>query len=270
MINIVNSEIKIVQIIKTVQGEGKYSGIPCIMIRFKGCNLKCPWCDTKWANDSDGEYILSSETEQSIISTIIELSKNETGIQVIDHIVITGGEPLIHINNIHFQTFIEDLKIKFKIVQFETNGSLFMNIIKSKLFMGPGYHFNISPKLDEICYPSHNMHNKCLTDLISLHNVDSLHRFERDSYDIKFVDDFTETGRLKILNFVKSIDINSTPDIYIMPLTDVRPENVDDLRDYKMQHIERCKKTLKFCLDYGFIFSPRIHIMMFDTECEYI
>ena len=42
----------------SVQGEGKLTGVPSYSIRLAGCNLRCTWCDTKyasWAPEGDHE-----------------------------------------------------------------------------------------------------------------------------------------------------------------------------------------------------------------------
>ena len=41
--------LKIKEIFASIQGEGLRCGEPTFFIRLAGCNLRCPWCDTKYA-----------------------------------------------------------------------------------------------------------------------------------------------------------------------------------------------------------------------------
>ena len=37
---------RINEIFYSIQGEGRHAGRAAIFVRFSGCNLKCPFCDT--------------------------------------------------------------------------------------------------------------------------------------------------------------------------------------------------------------------------------
>jgi len=68
----------------SIQGEGTCAGLPCFFIRLAGCNLRCSYCDTKYAwDDSDG-----SETE---IDNLLEQAA-ESRVKLVE---VTGGEPLL-------------------------------------------------------------------------------------------------------------------------------------------------------------------------------
>lgn len=96
---------KINEIFYSLQGEGHHSGYPSVFIRFSGCNLKCPFCDT--AHD---EGVVMSDTD---IIRAVNLYKA-------DWVVLTGGEPTLWIDN----DFVRLLKqAAGKKVAIETNGT---------------------------------------------------------------------------------------------------------------------------------------------------
>lgn len=70
----------IVEIFDSIQGEGCHLGKTATFVRFAGCNLNCPWCDTAW---SKAKEMLTLE---EIISRInFDMSM----------VVFTGGEPTL-------------------------------------------------------------------------------------------------------------------------------------------------------------------------------
>ena len=69
----------------SIQGEGINSGKAAYFIRLAGCNVKCPWCDTKFSwTYSDNQVI---DVESIVSSALSYPSRN---------VVITGGEPLLY------------------------------------------------------------------------------------------------------------------------------------------------------------------------------
>lgn len=79
------SSYPINEIFASIQGEGSRTGERCVFVRFQGCNLDCPYCDTKDAiklNDS-------KDMEDIEISAIVKEYKE------INTVVFTGGEPLL-------------------------------------------------------------------------------------------------------------------------------------------------------------------------------
>ncbi len=69
------------EIFYSIQGESTYAGVPCMFIRLSGCNLRCTYCDTRYAYESG-----KSMTIADILKTI--QPANPFLIEV------TGGEPL--------------------------------------------------------------------------------------------------------------------------------------------------------------------------------
>lgn len=98
-------KMRINEIFYSMQGEGHFTGTPAIFIRFSGCNLQCPFCDTSHAT-----YI--SMTEEEIIETISQYKAK--------HVILTGGEPTLQIN----KELTDLLHEKNYFIQIETNGTL--------------------------------------------------------------------------------------------------------------------------------------------------
>ena len=101
---------KINEVFYTLQGEGAHSGIPAVFIRFSGCNLRCPWCDTEFADFTE----MSAE---QIVATALELYDipNERRKMV----VLTGGEPSLQVDT----PLIEALHAAGFYICIETNGT---------------------------------------------------------------------------------------------------------------------------------------------------
>ena len=76
-----NQSLIITEIYPTIQGEARYAGWPCVMVRLSGCPLRCRWCDT--AHSFEGGEKLSMDVIHGRITAF--------GIK---HVEFTGGEPL--------------------------------------------------------------------------------------------------------------------------------------------------------------------------------
>jgi len=79
------SQLPIVEEFYTLQGEGYWSGQAAYFIRIAGCDVGCPWCDTK----------VSWKTSSHKLKTVDELVANASSFPA-KFAVITGGEPLMH------------------------------------------------------------------------------------------------------------------------------------------------------------------------------
>ncbi len=96
---------RINEIFYSLQGEGFFTGVPSIFIRFSGCNLKCPFCDT--------------QHESGIAMTAEEIRREADKYPAL-HIVLTGGEPSLFADT----SLISSLKSnKKRLITIETNGT---------------------------------------------------------------------------------------------------------------------------------------------------
>ena len=101
---------KIAEMFSSINGEGTHAGQLAFFVRFTGCNLKCSYCDTKWANVPNAEY-----TEMTVDEIRSEVQKSG-----ISNVTVTGGEPLIQPNIV---PLLETLCGDGRYVEIETNGS---------------------------------------------------------------------------------------------------------------------------------------------------
>lgn len=96
----------LVEIFESLQGEGRNTGRPCIFIRFAGCNLKCPWCDT----DVTKRFSASAE---DILRELRSFKAKS--------VILTGGEPTLVKE---MPELIAALREKGYWIAVETNGTL--------------------------------------------------------------------------------------------------------------------------------------------------
>ena len=76
------------EIFYSIQGEGSFVGTPAVFVRFSGCNLACPWCDT---DHSHAEEMTAEDIENAVRGL---LAGREGAI-----IVLTGGEPALQLRD---------------------------------------------------------------------------------------------------------------------------------------------------------------------------
>ena len=111
--------MKVVEIFRSIDGEGKRVGLPTTFVRLFGCNLKCSYCDTRYGCEGDGYDVMS------IPEILWECKTLET-----KSVTITGGEPLIHIG---IKLLVEELLANGYWVNIETNGSINVNKFRSEV-----------------------------------------------------------------------------------------------------------------------------------------
>lgn len=100
------------EIFYSLQGEGRWAGRPAVFVRFSGCNLRCPFCDT----DHTAHDMLDNK---QILERISRLRPSETDDDRPMLVVLTGGEPSLYVD----EAFIVALHSANLYVAIETNGT---------------------------------------------------------------------------------------------------------------------------------------------------
>ena len=161
-------DIIINEIFSGIEGETTRAGFPALFIRLTGCNLNCVYCDTEDAK-LEGKKI----PIQSIISAISK-------IEHIDHITITGGEPLCQNSSIVLMETLINLKLN---VQIETNGSISLEKVPSHV-----------RKIVDVKTPSSGEEKSFLfQNLTYLEAEDEIKFIISDMNDYRFAKEFTNS-----------------------------------------------------------------------------
>jgi 7-carboxy-7-deazaguanine synthase len=102
--------LRVSEIFYSLQGESTFAGLPCVFVRLAGCNLRCRYCDTRYARDP------GSGRETTLDEIIARVQAY--GVPLVE---ITGGEPLLQDAT---PELIFRLRRRECTVLIETNGSI--------------------------------------------------------------------------------------------------------------------------------------------------
>jgi 7-carboxy-7-deazaguanine synthase len=178
--------LKVNEIFSSIEGEGKRTGYLTTFIRLAGCNLRCSYCDTKYAQTEEEYTLMSSEDIVSKIKT--------------DCVTLTGGEPLIHQE---VEKLISDLMIADKFTNIETNGSVFLakfielryKLRRSKFFF----------TMDIKC-PSSGMHkNNNFENLKLLNNLDVIKFVVGSEEDLYYAKTIIESIKTEAVPYISPV-----------------------------------------------------------------
>jgi 7-carboxy-7-deazaguanine synthase len=98
------------ELFESLQGEGVLAGVPSVFIRTSGCNLRCWFCDSYHTSWEPTHAWMGLD---EIVDRVDEFDA--------DHVVLTGGEPLIHDDAL---TLINRLADRGYHITVETNGTI--------------------------------------------------------------------------------------------------------------------------------------------------
>jgi 7-carboxy-7-deazaguanine synthase len=96
------------EIFYSIQGESVHTGLPCVFVRLTGCNLRCRYCDTRYAFHEGSAMAVGQVLDQV----------RRFGCDLVE---VTGGEPLVQPRT---PALVHALLESGYQVLLETNGSL--------------------------------------------------------------------------------------------------------------------------------------------------
>ncbi|WP_242356934.1 7-carboxy-7-deazaguanine synthase QueE [Hungatella effluvii] len=226
----------IVEVFKTIQGEGMLQGVPSVFIRLYGCNLRCRWCDTIYTD----EYHKYDVMELEVLITKIDKFN-------CSHVVITGGEPFLSPGIVELT---DKLREKDYHITIETNGTIYKEISCDLLSISPKLNNSVPSNLSEQELISYNLIRK---NMIVLNKLIS--RYE---YQFKFVI-INPDEILEAKDIVNQLSLNEISRNFIMPATNSRKE------------LFACQKEfIKLCIEHNFRYANRLQLQVWDIDEEKI
>jgi len=111
------STLNVSEVFRSIQGEASRAGLPCAFVRLAGCNLRCRWCDTRYAWEGGRDMTLAAVLEQ-----VREFAPRR--------VEVTGGEPLIQPGAAELLTALCDEGYETLL---ETNGSQDISVVDPRV-----------------------------------------------------------------------------------------------------------------------------------------
>lgn len=125
-----STDLELIEIFSSLQGEGVWIGARQIFCRFSGCNLNCRYCDTDFALRSEcrvetvpgsGEFVARANplSQAALEEFLVDWGNRYPGLHQAFN--LTGGEPLLHV-----EALLHGLPAWSRLlpVHLETNGTL--------------------------------------------------------------------------------------------------------------------------------------------------
>jgi 7-carboxy-7-deazaguanine synthase len=222
--------MKIIEIYRSVQGEGLLTGVPSVFVRASGCNLRCWFCDTPYTSwRPEG-------SDLSIDEIVAQVEEWDT-----QHVIVTGGEPMLFSELI---PLCDQLRAIGRHITIETAGTLHLPVACDLM--------SISPKLTSSA-PSAAVH-----PLWSRRHERERHRpavirrlLAEYQYQLKFVID-TRADLGEVRSYLEEFPEIVRGRVLLMP------QGTD-----QEQLAVRSVWLRAHCEEAGFIFCPRKQIEWF-------
>ena len=232
-----------------LQGEGKYIGIPHILIRVTGCRLRCQFsnsfCDTPYASwkPEKGKYTLND---------IVKFYEDNPHIK---YTMITGGGPTIHPELL--QELCRIGKYYRHTITIETEGSEFVQTV--------GDNISLSPKLSnstpipgtwmpftnrEVTEKDKQQHEKWRCNYEAMEQLINNH----PDYQLKPVIS-NEEDLVEVKELQKILGVPNDK-VWLMP---------EGLVEEELN--KRRRWLMELCTEQGYNFTDRLHIIAYgDTR----
>ncbi|HVJ88143.1 MAG TPA: 7-carboxy-7-deazaguanine synthase QueE [Caulifigura sp.] len=223
--------MRIAEVFHSIQGEGRLTGVPSVFVRTSGCNLRCWFCDTPYTSwNPEG-------AERSVASLVDEVNGFSC-----EHVVITGGEPMLVKDVIELAG---RFKQAGKHITIETAGTVDLNVPADLMSISPK-RANSTPGPDTGWAERHDARR---------HRPDVIRRLTTDyDYQLKFVVD--EPSDLDdVAQWLTEFPHIDSAKVYLMP------QAID-----RGPHAEKVAWLGEAAAERGWQLCRRLHIELFGNK----
>ena len=232
-------KMKISECFSSIQGEGKYTGVPSVFIRTSYCNLRCNWCDTAYTSHRP-------ENKEGTIQEIMDYIEQFPVRFRAPHFVLTGGEPYIQPEQCY--DLCEAIKARHPsaVITVETNGTIFAPLNADLI--------SISPKLSS-SVPHENQTTRRMAAAHERIRQELKITEFRMKYNCQFK--FVVAADTDIREILYIVDAFKIPqnEVYLMP----EATTSDQLQS-------KGEEVVRQCMLYGFNYSDRLHVRIWDSK----
>lgn len=225
--------MRISEVFYSIQGEGKLMGVPSVLVRASGCNLRCTWCDTPYASwNPEGEDLPVDEIVQRVRAFDSR------------HVVLTGGEPMIMPDIVNL---CAQLKKEGHHITIETAATVFEPVAMDLASLSPKLSNSTPWERDGGRFaPAHERQRI---------NVPVIQRFidEAPDFQLKFVVS-DESDLQEIDALLRSLSGWQPSDVLLMP----EGTDAGTLAGRAGWIGEICKRS-------GYRYCPRLHITLYGN-----
>jgi 7-carboxy-7-deazaguanine synthase len=229
--------MRIAEIFRSLQGEGRMTGVDSVFVRTSGCNLRCRFCDTPYASWSpEGDFLSVEEVLERVQAIAPEAD--------LRHIVVTGGEPMLVAELV---SLCAELRRRKFHVTIETAGTCYKPVECDLMAVSPKLS-NSTPRPNEA--PARigaHERNRAAPDVIRRLNAE---------YDCQFkfvVENPTDCD--EVIRYLAGFPEIDRGRVSLMPLgTDAK------------ELMCKARWLEPYCLQHGLTFCPRRHIEWFGCR----
>jgi 7-carboxy-7-deazaguanine synthase len=221
--------MRIAEIFYSVQGEGGLVGVPSVFVRTSGCNLRCSWCDTPYTSwHPEGDDL-----------GLDEILARASAFSAARHVVLTGGEPMIAPGIVELSRRFRECGMH---VTIETAGTVFAPVECDLMSISP----KLSNSTPEGVFQAQHERLRLQPDVL-------LRLMSICDYQLKFVisrpEDVDEARAV-----IAQVEAPASK-VILMP-EGITAETLD----------ERGIWIAEICKQFGFRFSPRLHVQLWGNR----